>query len=609
MKHHFGNSERADQEDECQVEAESSTSRRESDSRTGSGKYTPTSTRRQVLQGAATFSALGLFADTAAARSSGVVETGTAYPDQPSPDSWKKVPLDQTFNDPVVMIGPITKIGSHPCHVRLRDVTGDSFKFKLEEWDYLDGSHKGEIVHYVVIESGTHYSDNDSYDMVAGTKKVDDRFRTVSTDHYFSASPVVFTQPQTYNGPDAIVTKTKKVTGEGEYLSFDVRVQEEEAKGTHNVETVGYLGIETGTDIFNDRAYEVGSTPNVVTDEWHRIAFERSYQDPRIIADIQTNNGWQPAGLRHVGPLSSSASVLIEEEQSADSETQHTSESVGYMVVEAAKEAFDGEGEAGVLAAEQRHPDTWHTAEFVQSYNDPVLITGPLSNNGNQQCHVRLRNVTGDNFEFKLEEWTNMDQTHTAERFYYMVLESGYHSTDNYDEIDAGTVETNDLFTTVSSSDYYGSRPIVLTQPQTYNGSQPIVSRLRNVSGPDQNYSFDVRVQEEEANGRHATETIGYIVFETSTDTFHSSAFEAQRTSDSVTNTWDQITLQQNYESPIFLADIQTYDGPDTAGLRYKDLTGAGVDVFVEEDQSADSETYHTTESIGYVVVDNPFKQ
>jgi hypothetical protein len=48
---------------------------------------------------------------------------------------------------------------------------------------------------------------------------------------------------------------------------------------------------------------------------------------------------------------------------------------------------------------------------------------------------------------------------------------------------------------------------------------------------------------------------------------------------------------------------MQTTDGPDTANLRwnFKDLSG--VDVYVAEEQSGDSEMSHTTEAVGYLLI------
>ncbi|MCZ6907083.1 MAG: fibronectin type III domain-containing protein, partial [Deltaproteobacteria bacterium] len=55
-------------------------------------------------------------------------------------------------------------------------------------------------------------------------------------------------------------------------------------------------------------------------------------------------------------------------------------------------------------------------------------------------------------------------------------------------------------------------------------------------------------------------------------------------------------------DSPVFLADMQTTDGSDTATVRWENKDPFGVEVKIEEEQSRDSETRHTTEMVGYMV-------
>ncbi len=74
------------------------------------------------------------------------------------------------------------------------------------------------------------------------------------------------------------------------------------------------------------------------------------------------------------------------------------------------------------------------------------------------------------------------------------------------------------------------------------------------------------------------------------------------RAATEVTDEWYRIEFNQEYDDSQFIADMQTYDGPDLANLRYRNLTGTGVDVKVEEEQSGDEETAHTTEVVGYAV-------
>ncbi len=54
-------------------------------------------------------------------------------------------------------------------------------------------------------------------------------------------------------------------------------------------------------------------------------------------------------------------------------------------------------------------------------------------------------------------------------------------------------------------------------------------------------------------------------------------------------------------KDPVVVASMQTHNGSDTAGLRIKELTSIGFKVKVEEEQSADVETWNTNEVVGYL--------
>lgn len=55
---------------------------------------------------------------------------------------------------------------------------------------------------------------------------------------------------------------------------------------------------------------------------------------------------------------------------------------------------------------------------------------------------------------------------------------------------------------------------------------------------------------------------------------------------------------------PVVFAQPRTYNGANTANLRYRHLDETGVEVFVEEERSADDEVGHVSERVGVLVVD-----
>nr|HID58621.1 hypothetical protein [Desulfobacterales bacterium] len=61
---------------------------------------------------------------------------------------WVTVDLCRKYTDPIVVAGPLSYNGSDPSLVRIKNVTSRSFKIRVQEWMYKDGTHTTEYVHY-----------------------------------------------------------------------------------------------------------------------------------------------------------------------------------------------------------------------------------------------------------------------------------------------------------------------------------------------------------------------------------------------------------------------------------------------------------------------------
>jgi hypothetical protein len=256
-------------------------------------------------------------------------EVGKVTVAQADKDSWQSVSLKNSYANPVVIIQPPTYYDPAPSTIRILNVSASGFQFLIDEWDYLDGAHGSETIGYLVVEAGVHRLENGGL-LEAGHATVGQDFRSVGFRQSFPSTPVILTQAQTFNESAAVVTRQRAAQPTG----FQVKVQEEEANdGSHAMESVGYVAIEPGSDVIDGISFEASLTPNAVTNSWHTLSFAQSYNDPVLVAGIQTTDEGDPATLRYKSLGSSSAQVLVEEEKSADVEIMHTSEVVGYVVL------------------------------------------------------------------------------------------------------------------------------------------------------------------------------------------------------------------------------------------------------------------------------------
>lgn len=256
---------------------------------------------------------------------------------------------------------------------------------------------------------------------------------------------------------------------------------------------------------------EAGRTGDLVNHNWFTLDFDQNYQSPVFVAAIETFNGSDPAGLRSENLSNGSVDIFLEEEQSSNEEMSHLAESVGYFVFEEGDiRDTNGSviGEAGKVSSDQVDGSVWHSVSLNNQYAEPVVIMQPLMYADGSPAHVRIRNVGSDGFEYQIEEWDYLDKSHSAEDMPYVVVEKGNH--DIFDlNIEAGVVDANEGWSAVSYLDTFAEVPVVLSQVQTYNEAEAVVTRQRSVSST----GFEVRCQEEEANDDlHANESVGYIV-------------------------------------------------------------------------------------------------
>jgi hypothetical protein len=127
---------------------------------------------------------------------------------------WHTVNLRSNYEKPVVLVQIATYNGGHPVHPRVKDITRNSFSFKMEEWEYLDDWHTTETIMYVVAEAG-------SYELSCGAKLVvgtidecHEDWKTVEFETPFMSTPTVMTQCQTETGPDAVVTRHQGIVND-----------------------------------------------------------------------------------------------------------------------------------------------------------------------------------------------------------------------------------------------------------------------------------------------------------------------------------------------------------------------------------------------------------
>ena len=251
-----------------------------------------------------------------------------------SDGEWGTVILKRTYASPVVICGPPSYAGSNACTIRVRNVTANSFEFRVDEWDYLDGGHAEEVVGYMVVEAGRHTLSDGTVLEAGNAANVTHEWKALSFSQAFAATPVVISQCTSINETGAVTTRQQNLAAGG----FEVKLQEESGAKpdtTHAAESVAWIAIEAGKGTAGVK-FEAAATGLSVDENWYALSFTQSFAAaPALLASMQSYAGGDPCALRHRNLTASGAEVFVEEEQSADDETAHADESVGWVAIEA----------------------------------------------------------------------------------------------------------------------------------------------------------------------------------------------------------------------------------------------------------------------------------
>jgi len=242
---------------------------------------------------------------------------------------WSRVEFSSTFKNPVVITSPLSFKDSQPALARIRNIDNKGFEIRIQEWNYQDDTHSFETVSFLVMEQG-------HFDLPNGTKVEAGQFQGDSTfsEHIFkkpfNQQPIILANPVTTNQSNPAANRLRNVSVNG----FVHKLQGEEKSQDHVNETIHYIAWEQGTGSLDTTLYEIGNTDDKVNHNWLSLSFsQQSTTIPFYFAAMQSTDGGDTAGLRYTNLTNKSISIKIEEEQSKDSEINHTTETVGYLAL------------------------------------------------------------------------------------------------------------------------------------------------------------------------------------------------------------------------------------------------------------------------------------
>jgi hypothetical protein len=269
-----------------------------------------------------------------------------------------------------------------------------------------------------------------------------------------------------------------------------------------------------------------------------------------------------------------------------------------------------GGGDAGVIAEVGHIVALTHrvrTVELAHRFESPVVLALTPTRHGGDPVAVRLVDVRADGFDVRLQEPNYRDGRHVGEEVSFLVVEAGSWRLVDGTRLEAGTLATDRLtsagFEAVAFATDFAATPAVFSQVQSRRGGDFVVTRQRGADAQ----GFEVAMQEEQArnHGGHAVESVGWLAIDAGTGTWDGHAFAAGRTANAVTRGGYALDRGDGTDgAAVVLASLSSFNGADPAWLRRAAPPGGGVELALEEETSADRETWHTRERADWLMVE-----
>jgi len=223
----------------------------------------------------------------------------------------------------------------------------------------------------------------------------------------------------------------------------------------------------------------------------------------------------------------------------------------------------------------------WKSISFKREFSYPVVVSKPLSYNGEDPAVVEIKNVDADGFDVRLKEWPYLDKYHTEEFITYLAVERGHYEISNGIEVEAGLLY-KDIKPQKERGTAYGKqrvrffcdfsqRPLVFSSKISNYGTHAQSTRQDNVTSK----GFDLIIQEQEdSDQEHYYEVFSYVAITPGSGFINQLPFKA---------------------------------GSVTVDSQWKNLSstvGTNISIMLDEETSKDPETDHLLESVGYILID-----
>ncbi len=413
----------------------------------------------------------------------------------------------------------------------------------------------------------------------------------------FYTDPVIVASINSINDDDPATLRIRNVTS----TSFQIQIDEwDYQNGKHQFESVNYMVMESGIH-FLENGKRVLAGNYLVNHNWHQVQFTQAFDlAPVVLAQTVTRNGGAAVVTRIDDVSANGFKVKLQEEEAADG--RHFYETVSWIAFETGVTAISGmnldvdtvEGVTDELTVFN------YNRTFDQA---PALFAAMQTYNGNNTANTRIAGYTNELAFVFIEEETSFDDEtgHVGERVGYVAIDLGdIFATRGFGE--AGQIfNLTDEWLVVNLEQSY-KNPVVVAGLATYNESDPITVRVRNVTSN----SFEIQIDEWDFYDRfHAPEVVGYFVVEAGV---HKLPDGTVIVADNklINHHWSSVSYGHVFvDTPVVLSQMASENGPASATTRMDQIDNRSFSVRLQKQEIADK--MHAFENVSWIAIEEGF--
>ncbi len=242
----------------------------------------------------------------------------------------------------------------------------------------------------------------------------------------------------------------------------------------------------------------------------------------------------------------------------------------------------------------------WKTINLpVEFKNLPVIFSQVATTNQTAPIVVRLRNISVNQFELKLQEEDANDGEVAGESVAWFAMETGTQSIDY--QWEAAIYQVGDAIKNIAFQQAFSQTPAFFCNMQTIMDSDPASPRYDGLNSNGVN----VKIEEEasvEADLSHINEQLACLAIDAPVLTDDKGAVFGETGTLSIDNNWTTVNLFNAYANPVVIANSLSQNDADPAIIQVRNATPSSFEVRVKEWDYLDGS--HSNEQVSYLVIE-----